>query len=117
MRSRTRWCVGTALAVAAIANPGPRGPAALGAQERPDSVVPLEPVVVRVLRSTTGTGSPFPVSVVAGDELRRGTPGAFLEETLRAVPGLQIQNRFNLASGERVAVRGFGGRAQFGIRG
>lgn len=117
MRRLTKTCVRTALAVAAIANPGPRGPAALGAQERPDSVVPIEPIVVRVLRSTTGTGSPFPVSVVAGDELRRGTPSAFLEETLRAVPGLQIQNRFNLASGERVAVRGFGGRAQFGIRG
>lgn len=89
----------------------------LDAQEPPDSVVPLEPVTVRILRSGVGTGTPFPVSVASGDELTRATGGAFLEEALRAVPGVQIQNRFNLASGERLAVRGFGARAQFGIRG
>lgn len=83
----------------------------------PDSVVALDPVVVRVLRSSVGTGAPYPVSVAAGPELRRGTGGAFLEETLRALPGLQIQNRFNLASAERLVIRGFGSRAQFGIRG
>jgi iron complex outermembrane receptor protein len=86
-------------------------------QERPDSVVPIEPIVVRVLRSSIGSGSPYPVTVVAGQELRRANPGAFLEEALRALPGVQIQNRYNLASGERLAIRGFGSRAQFGIRG
>lgn len=83
----------------------------------PDSVVTLEPLVVRVLRSAVGTGSPYAVSVAAGRELTRGTPGAYLEEALRALPGVQVQNRFNLASGERLAIRGFGSRAQFGIRG
>ncbi|MGD8320324.1 MAG: TonB-dependent receptor [Gemmatimonadota bacterium] len=92
-------------------------PSALQAQEKPDSAVALEPVVVRVLRSTTGTGSPYAVSVAAGEELTRANPGAFLEETLRSLPGVQIQNRFNLASGERLSIRGFGSRAQFGIRG
>lgn len=110
---RSSW-LGTTLATAVALG---AGSVASTAQERPDSVVPLEPLVVRVLRSSVGTGSPFPVSVVAGDELRRGTPGAFLEEAIRALPGVQIQNRYNLASGERLAVRGFGGRAQFGIRG
>jgi iron complex outermembrane receptor protein len=86
-------------------------------QERPDSVVPIEPIVVRVLRSSLGTGSPYPVTVVEGRELRRANPGAFLEEALRALPGVQVQNRYNLASGERLAIRGFGSRAQFGIRG
>lgn len=90
------------------------------AQERdpePDSVVSLEPLVVRVLRTTVGTGTPSAVSVVAGDDLTRGKAGAFLEEALRAVPGVQIQNRYNLASGERLSIRGFGSRAQFGVRG
>lgn len=91
------------------------GPAA--GQEPPDTVVRLDPVVVRVLRSAVGTGSPHAVSVVGGGELTRGNPGAWLEETLRALPGVQVQNRFNLASGERLLVRGFGSRAQFGIRG
>ena len=85
--------------------------------ERPDSVVPLAPVVVRVLKSSVGMGAPQAVSVAAGPDLRRGNAGAYLEEMLRAVPGVQIQNRYNLASGERLVVRGFGSRAQFGIRG
>jgi iron complex outermembrane receptor protein len=92
-------------------------PGSAAGQAKPDSAVAIEPIFVRVLRSTSGSGSPFAVSVAAGDELERANPGAFLEETLRSLPGLQIQNRFNLASGERVAIRGFGSRAQFGIRG
>ena len=73
--------------------------------------------VVRVLRSTVGTGTPYAVSVASGDELSLGNAGAYLEEALRALPGLQIQNRFNLAVGERLSIRGFGPRAQFGVRG
>lgn len=90
---------------------------ALAAGQDPDSVLRLEPVVVRVLRSAVGAGSPYAVSVAAGGELTRATSGAYLEEALRALPGVQVQNRFNLASGERLSVRGFGSRAQFGIRG
>ncbi len=98
-----------ALALAAL-------PRALVAQADPDSAVALKPIVVRVLRTPSGLGPAVPVSVVAGPELRRASAGAFLARTLRAVPGLQIQNRFNFAVGERLAVRGFGARAQFGVR-
>lgn len=87
------------------------------AGEEPDSAIVIEPVMVRVLRSAIGSETPFPVSVVAGAELTRGVAGAFLEEALRAIPGVQIQNRFNFAVGERVSIRGFGPRAQFGVRG
>ena len=87
------------------------------AQEPPDSVITLAPMVIRVLTSSVGAGGAHPVSVAGADELQRGSVGAFLEDALRSLPGLQIQNRFNLASGERLAVRGFGSRAQFGIRG
>lgn len=92
-------------------------PLSAGAQstEPADTVFELEPIRVRVLRSLVGTGAP--ISMVAGAELVRGRSGAFLEEALRALPGIQIQNRFNLASGERLMIRGFGSRAQFGIRG
>jgi iron complex outermembrane receptor protein len=83
----------------------------------PDSIVRIEPVLVRILKSTIGTGEAVPVSVITGPELTRGTASAFLEEALRAVPGVQIQNRFNLAVGERIAIRGFGSRSQFGVRG
>ncbi len=89
----------------------------MAAQADPDSAVMLAPIVVRVLRTPSGLGAAVPVSVVAGPELRRANPGVFLEQTLRAIPGLQIQNRFNFAVGERLAVRGFGARSQFGVRG
>lgn len=89
----------------------------LEAQERPDSVYRIEPIMVRVLASTVGTATPYPVSVIAGDELTRGTASAFIEDAVRAVPGLQVQNRYNMAVGERLSIRGFGPRSQFGVRG
>jgi iron complex outermembrane recepter protein len=89
---------------------------AVAAQD-PDSAVAIEPVLVRVLGSTIGTEAPYPVSVITGPELTRGTASAFIEEALRAVPGVQIHNRFNFAVGERIAIRGFGARSQFGVRG
>lgn len=92
------------------------GAADLAAQD-PDSIVRIEPVLVRVLGSTVGTSAPYPVTVIAGPELTRGTSPVFIEDALRGVPGVQIHNRFNLAVGERIAVRGFGPRSQFGVRG
>lgn len=88
-----------------------------GAGQDPDSVVNLEPVLVRVLGSTIGTRAPYPISVVSGPELTRANGSAFIEEALRAIPGVQVHNRFNFAVGERIAVRGFGARSQFGVRG
>jgi iron complex outermembrane recepter protein len=92
-------------------------PVSLAARQLPDSALTIAPILVRVLRSTIGSGTPYAVSVAAGPELTRGSAGAFLEEALRAVPGVQIQNRFNLAVGERLSIRGAGPRAQFGVRG
>ena len=94
------------------------GPSTVAAmRQEPDSVVRIEPILVRVLGSTIGTRGAAPISVLAGPELTRGTAGAFIEEALRAVPGLQVHNRFNFAVGERIAIRGFGARSQFGVRG
>ncbi|MEE2899461.1 MAG: TonB-dependent receptor [Gemmatimonadota bacterium] len=80
--------------------------------------VPLAPIEVSVLRTPLlQNASPFSVSVLAGDDLQRGRSGFFLQEALQGLPGVQVQNRFNPAVGERVAIRGFGARAQFGLRG
>lgn len=106
----------TLLQIALLAGSAMTAPA-IAAQEPADSAVELSPVLVRVLGSAIGTGAPHAVTVTEGAELRRGSADAFLEEALRAVPGVQIQNRFNFAVGERLSIRGFGPRAQFGIRG
>jgi len=78
----------------------------------------LDSVFVSVLGAPVRLGaSPFPISVVGASDLREGKTGMYLEEALQALPGVQVQNRFNYAVGERVSIRGFGSRAQFGVRG
>lgn len=60
----------------------------------------------------------FSVAVVARGEAERATQaGAGLDVALRRVPGLRVVGRENLAQGERLAVRGVGARAAFGVRG
>jgi iron complex outermembrane receptor protein len=92
----------------------------VGAQERPDTVraIPINPIEVSVLRSPIEAGrEPYPVSSLGVVALQQGKTAAFLEEALEALPGVQVQNRFNYAVGERLSIRGFGPRAQFGVRG
>lgn len=103
--------VSSVVLAAALVTPG------IAQDPDPDSAVVLDPILVRVLPSTIGTQAPYPVSVITGSQLTRATASAFIEEAVRAVPGVQIHNRFNFAVGERIAIRGFGPRAQFGVRG
>ena len=51
------------------------------------------------------------------EEIQRGRQQLGLDEALVAVPGLFFQNRYNFAQDLRIAIRGFGARANFGIRG
>lgn len=98
-------------------------PASMAAMPPVDTISPadtvaLDPVEVTVLRTVTPlAAAPMAVSVLGEEDLRRGRSGTFLEESLQGLPGVQVQNRFNPAVGERVAIRGFGARAQFGVRG
>jgi iron complex outermembrane recepter protein len=91
------------------------------AQEVPrdtTEVIPLAPVEVTVLRTPVREDmAPFAVAALGEADLRLGRSGAFLDEAIRALPGVHVQNRYNFALGEKVIVRGFGGRAQFGVRG
>lgn len=83
-----------------------------------DSVLRISPLQVQVLRSARPDArAPYAVAALSGEALTRARPGAFLADHLVAVPGLQIQNRYNFAVGERLAVRGVGARSQFGVRG
>ncbi|MDH3266470.1 MAG: TonB-dependent receptor [Gammaproteobacteria bacterium] len=57
------------------------------------------------------------VSVVNKDRIQGATQQLGMDEALAAVPGLYIQNRYNFSGDLRVAMRGFGARSSFGIRG
>lgn len=101
-------------------------PVAAAAQEPPPAdtaardtaaVLVHEGITVRALRAPLSLEAlPFAVTVRAAGEAPAGA-GLTLAEALRAVPGLQVQSRYNDALGERIVVRGFGARAQFGVRG
>ncbi|MBT8049205.1 MAG: TonB-dependent receptor [Xanthomonadales bacterium] len=78
----------------------------------------LEEVVVTATRIPTDLQTlPFAASVVGREEVQRARQQLGLDESLAAVPGLFFQNRYNFAQDLRIAIRGFGARANFGIRG
>lgn len=108
---------------------------ALGAQRpaRPDSVradsarrpvtdssgvQTLPGVTVTVaLTDQTLARVPWAVGIVGTRELRRGQPTTGFDEALSGIPGVLVGNRYNYALDQRIAVRGFGSRANFGVRG
>jgi iron complex outermembrane receptor protein len=79
---------------------------------------PLEEVLVTATRIPTDAVSlPFAVAGVGRQEIQRARQQLGLDEALAVVPGLFFQNRYNFAQDLRIAIRGFGARANFGIRG
>ncbi len=59
---------------------------------------------------------PAAVTVIGREDLQ-GLPLASLAEVLAGVPGLFVQNAGNFSQDLRIALRGFGARSAFGIRG
>jgi iron complex outermembrane recepter protein len=60
---------------------------------------------------------PAAVSVVSRDEVQLARQQIALDESLARVPGVFMLDRYNFAQDLRVSIRGFGARANFGIRG
>lgn len=84
-----------------------------------DSSTPrsVDTIVVTGTRSAQPRHTvPASVSVVEGGDARRARPTVGMEESLRRVPGVFVQNSGNYAQDFRLQIRGFGTRAAFGIR-
>ena len=78
----------------------------------------LPATVITVLRvPIEQRRAPFAVGVASAEQIQRGKPGLALDEALTGIAGVQVDNRFNYALGERISIRGLGARAQFGVRG
>jgi iron complex outermembrane receptor protein len=89
-------------------------PAVLVGQE----IHELDPYIVEVTRSGEVLGeSPFSLSLLDSQPIQRSQRQLTLDESLEGVPGVFILNPFNYAQDTRIAIRGFGARADFGIRG
>jgi len=130
VRRGLRVVVRCAVALAAAQGALLAAPRRAAAQERPDSAaqdsvrrdslraVRLLPVTITVLQTPFDlTRAPYAVTQLGIREIQGGRPGVNLAEALVAVPGVQVDNRYNYALGERISVRGYGARAQFGVRG
>lgn len=91
-----------------------------GAQQTsaPTSTNPLDEIIVRATMIERDLAhTPAAVSIIDQDTIQLARQQLALDESLGSVPGLFMQNRFNFAQDLRVSIRGFGARAQFGIRG
>jgi iron complex outermembrane receptor protein len=83
-----------------------------------DSAQRLETIEVTVTRTTEPlTRVPAAVSVLDTAEIRRAQPTLGLDEALNDLPGVFVANRYNFSLDQRVSIRGFGSRANFGTRG
>ncbi|MFI5321136.1 MAG: TonB-dependent receptor family protein [Myxococcota bacterium] len=77
----------------------------------------VEEIVVTAARvEQIGSEVPLAISRVERDDIqRRQLLG--LDESLQRVPGLFFSNRYNYSRDLRISIRGFGARANFGVRG
>ncbi|QXD15890.1 TonB-dependent receptor [Rhodocaloribacter litoris] len=88
--------------------------------QQPDTLAGTLPEIeVAAARGTeTVHEAPLAVTVLARPPaLVRWTPGLSLDDVLASLPGLWVNDRGHFALGERLAVRGMGSRAPFGVRG
>ena len=60
---------------------------------------------------------PFAVGVLDRDELVRGQQTVGIDEALNNLPGVVVANRYNFSLDQRISIRGFGSRSNFGVRG
>jgi iron complex outermembrane receptor protein len=79
---------------------------------------------VRTLPEITVTRAPEPlervpyaVGVLDRDDLQRGQQTLGLDEALNNLPGVVVSNRYNFSLDQRISIRGFGSRSNFGVRG
>ena len=82
-----------------------------------DSPAEIDPVVVSATRSgDEWAQAALSASVVDAND-SRGEQALTLGNLLSSVPGVVVQSRYNAAQGLRPAIRGFGSRSSFGVRG
>jgi iron complex outermembrane recepter protein len=78
----------------------------------------LDPVVVTATR-TSERAFDLPVAIDSVDaaQIQQNQLQLNLSESLSRIPGMFIQNRWNYAQDLMLSIRGFGARANFGVRG
>lgn len=86
------------------------------AEEPVTEVQRLAPIVVEATR-TDRTLLNTPASAYYLSQSQQNSLNVNLSESLKGVPGLQLNNRENYAQDLQISMRGFGARSTFGVRG
>ena len=88
------------------------------AQQKNAPIVIMDPVTVTATRSDRSVSEiPQAINTVKRDQFTDHQPGVTLDEFGRNLPGVFFQNQFNFTQDLRIAIRGFGARSPFGVRG
>lgn len=78
----------------------------------------LDPISITATRSERSPALiPNSITQIKRDPQQNFQPGATLDEFARGTPGVFFQNQFNFTQDLRIAIRGFGARSPFGVRG
>ena len=89
-----------------------------GAETEPPAPTMLDPMVVTATRSAERAFDlPVAIDTVGKDQIQRDQLQINLSESLARIPGVFVQSRWNYAQDLALSVRGFGARANFGVRG
>ncbi|MFV5312358.1 TonB-dependent receptor [Acinetobacter schindleri] len=86
------------------------------AEEPVTEVQRLAPIVVEATRTDRAILE-TPASTYYLHQEQQNSLNVNLSETLKGVPGLQLNNRENYAQDLQISMRGFGARSTFGVRG
>jgi iron complex outermembrane receptor protein len=60
---------------------------------------------------------PYAVGVLNRKDIQRGQQTIGIDEALNNLPGVVVSNRYNFSLDQRISIRGFGSRSNFGVRG
>jgi len=78
----------------------------------------LDSLGIPITRSFVPTArAPFALTIVSRERIQDARANIGLDESLSGVPGVLVNNRQNFSLGSRIAIRGMGARAAFGVRG
>ncbi|MCB0564737.1 MAG: TonB-dependent receptor [Phaeodactylibacter sp.] len=94
--------------------------AARAQPNQPDTLLfgALDSVTVTATRlESRELDAPLSLTVISAEQIQAGQQQLALNESLSRVPGLLALNADNFAQDARIAIRGFGARSAFGIRG
>ena len=88
------------------------------AQKQVKDSIQLEEVIISVTKIKDSlVNTPFSVSIKKFSTFQKSAEQFNISEYIEDVPGIFISNDNNYAQDSRISIRGFGSRANFGIRG